>query len=585
MAKFRRSRRAGSSTNDPATAYARAVIAGTIVAGPHVRAACRRHLRDIEEGPARGLTWDLAAQQRVLEFFREVLRLAAGAHEGRPFDVEPWQAFVLGSLFGWKRTDATRRFRQGYAETGKGSGKSPLAAGIGLYMMTADHEPRAEVYAAASMKDQAMVLFRQAVAMVDQSAELANRVTKSGGPGREWNLAHLNSGSFFRPIASDTKQSGPLPHCALLDEVHEHRDATMIEMMQAGFKGRRQPLVFMITNSGVDKRSVCFQYHDYAVKVASGIVEDDAFFAYVCALDDKDDPFKDEACWPKANPSLDVTIKRDYLALQVAQARGMPAKESLVRRLNFCQWVEAVAGMFSRDLWDAVLADLPLEQFRGQVCNAAIDLSGKNDLTALTLTFPLVAPLPAITLFWTPGDTIEERSRRDAVPYDLWHAQKHIAAPAGRSIDYAFVAKRIGELAAMFDLREIAFDRFRIEDLQREMTAQGIEWHEPKDGESGDGIAMVRYGQGFVDMAPAVDAVETAVANGKIRIANNPVMTMCAANATLEQDAAGNRKFSKRKATGRIDGMISLAMAVRRAALLGESSDAFPVDYELPVIG
>lgn len=571
VAKSRRRGRADSSKSDPATEYARAVVDGAIVAGPHVRDACRRHLRDLVEGPKRGLIWDIAAQQRVLAFFREVLRLAAGEHEGRPFEVEPWQAFVLGSLFGWKRDDGTRRFRQGFGETAKGSGKSPLSAGIGLYMLTADHEPRAEIYAAASMKDQAMVLFRQAVAMVDQSAELANRITKSGGPGREWNLAHLRSGSFFRPIASDTKQSGPLPHCALLDEVHEHRDATMIEMMQAGFKGRRQPLVFMITNSGVDKKSVCFQYHDYAVKVAAGVIEDDAFFAYVCGLDEKDDPFKDEACWVKANPSLGVTVKRDYLALQVAQARGMPAKESLVRRLNFCQWVESLAGMFDRDLWEVSLADLALERFRGQVCNAAIDLSGKNDLTALTLTFPLVEPLPAITMFWTPGETIAERARRDAVPYELWRDQGFIEAPPGRSIDYAFVAKRIGELDAMFDLREIAFDRFRIEDLQREMTAQGIEWHAPKDGETGAGIAMVPYGQGFVDMAPAVDAVETAVANGKIRIAANPVMTMCAANATLEQDAAGNRKFSKRKAAGRIDGMISLAMAVRRAGLLSES--------------
>lgn len=509
----------------------------------------------------------------MLDFFREVLRLAGGEHEGKPFIVEGWQAFVLGSLFGWKRSNGRRRFKLAFVETGKGSGKSPLAAGIGLYMETADGEPRAEIYAAARKKDQAQVLFRDAVAMVNQSPELSSRLTPSGGPGREWNLAYLATGSFFRPISSDDGQSGPRPHCALLDEIHEHRDATMVEMMLAGTKGRTQPLIFMITNSGIDRNSVCFQYHKYGAEVAAGTREDDEFFAYICALDEGEDPFKDRSCWIKANPSLGVTIREDYLESQITQARGMPAKESIVRRLNFCQWVESSARVFDPEKWDACLADIDLETLRGEVANAALDLSGKNDLTALTLTFPYRQPMPAVTLFWTPEDTIIRRSERDGVPYDRWVADRAVHSTPGTSINYAFVATKLGELAAMFDLRELAYDRYRFDDLKRELDDQGIDCHWAD--EAGDGFALVRYGQGFVDMAPALDAIETAINNGEVRIQRNPAMDWCAANAVVEQDAAGNRKFTKAKSTGRIDGVVTLAMATRRAKLIRDQRSVY----------
>ncbi|WP_249357716.1 terminase large subunit domain-containing protein, partial [Klebsiella pneumoniae] len=158
---------------------------------------------------------------------------------------------------------------------------------------------------------------------------------------QEWNLAFLQTGSFFRPISSDDGQSGPRPHCALIDEIHEHKNNQVVEMMRAGTKGRRQALIFMITNSGHDKTSVCYDYHEYGRKVAEGSIEDDSFFSFICSLDEGEDPFKDESCWKKANPSLGHTFTDRYLREQVTQARGMPSKESIVRRLNFCQWVDA----------------------------------------------------------------------------------------------------------------------------------------------------------------------------------------------------------------------------------------------------
>ena len=224
---------------DPVTRWALAVGAGDIVAGPHVRASCARHLRDLVDAGERGLIWDQDQVKRVLDFFPGVLCLAGGQFEGNPFRLHPSQQFVIGSLFGWKRRDGRRRFRRAYIEQGKGNGKSPLAAGIGMYCLVADGEQRAEVYAAASIKSQAMVLFRDAVAMWQQSGALGARLTPSGG-NPIWNLADLKSGSFFRPISSEEDHSGPRPSCALCDEIHEHRNGHMIEMLERGFKFRRQ---------------------------------------------------------------------------------------------------------------------------------------------------------------------------------------------------------------------------------------------------------------------------------------------------------------------------------------------------------
>ena len=235
---------------DPVTAYARGVLDGTHAAGPHVRGACKRHLADLDAGI---WTWDLAAVHRVLGFCRDVLvvdnttRTNPDDPPTLPFVPMPWQAFVLGSVFGWKGPDGFRRFRTAYIESGKGSGKSPMAAAVGLYGLLADGEPRAEVYAAARTKDQARVLFRDAVAMARASPPISGRVDFSGGQGQEWNIASLSTGSFFRIVASDTGQSGPRPHIALLDEIHEHHDDEVVKMMRAGTKGRRQALIWMIT--------------------------------------------------------------------------------------------------------------------------------------------------------------------------------------------------------------------------------------------------------------------------------------------------------------------------------------------------
>lgn len=598
---------ARASTSDPVTQYARAVTSGSVVAGPDVRNACKRHLDDLVAAAARGLSWDIDAAMRAIAFFPDVLRLNGGEFEGEPFRLLDWQQFIVGSLFGWLRADGTRRFREAYVEGGKGCGKSPLAAGVGLYMLVADGEPRAEVYAAATRRDQAMVLFRDAVAMVQQSPALVRAVSMQGREDRVWNLGFRRNGSFFRPIASDESgQSGPRPHCGLIDEVHEHRNGTVINIMRAGKKGRRQPLIFMITNSGFDRTSVCYEQHEYGVRVAGGALTDDAFFAFICSLDEDDDPFKSEACWVKANPSIGATIKPDYLREQVHQARGMPSLESTVRRLNFCQWVDAEDPWIDGVLWRRCEVGRPLESgdiefdgaksqggraarhqrtaaderssliesMQGKRAHCGLDLSGTRDLTALAVAVRNDDDsVDAFVEFWTPKDTMTDRGRIDRVPYSAWVSAQSLHAAPGRAIDYSVVVERIAEINARLSIDGLAFDPYRIKYFERDLEEAGLE------------LRLVPHGQGFhrasesgLWMCRSIELMEQLIFEGKLRVAFNPCLRWNVSSAVIETDPKNNRIFNKRKATGRIDGLVALTMAVGLA--FGEVKEREP-EYQM----
>lgn len=569
MTTKRKTRSATTSAADPVTEYAREVAAGTRIAGPHVRAQCRRHLTDLELGAARGLVWDLAAAQKAIGFYENVLKLNGGDFEGQPFKLLPWQKYVVGSLFGWKTDDGYRRFRVAYVETAKGSGKSPLAAGVGMKGLVADAEPRAEIYAAATKKDQAMILFRDAVAMHDQSPELLKRLTKSGTGEKAWNLAYLQTGSFFRPISSDDGQSGPRPHVALIDEFHEHKTATVLEMMRAGTKSRRQALIFIITNSGASRKSPCWNYHEYAGKVAAGELQDDAFFSYVCALDDGDDPFESEECWPKANPSLqDANLPGyKYIREQVTTARGMPSKEAIVRRLNFCQWTDAESPWISHEVWKGAKREYDVESLRGRRAVAALDLSSTTDLTGLVFLVQPVEPgepWKLVPYAWLPDADLERRAQQDLVPYVEWVAEGLLNTTPGRAISKRVILQRLSGLCDFFEIIACAYDRWRIEDLLQMAADEGISVP-----------PMEPFGQGYKDMSPALETFETMLLNGEIVHNGHKVLTMCAGNAVTDQDGAGNRKLDKEKATGRIDLIVAAVMAAGLITRAAEPTKSF----------
>jgi len=531
------------------------VVDGARVAGPHVRGQCARHLRDLKEGKKRGLVWNVDEANKALRFYSNVLKLNGGDFEGKPFNLLPWQKFVVGSLFGWQGTDGYRRFRVAYVETAKGSGKSPLAAGVGMKGLVADNEPRAEIYSAATKKDQAMILFRDAVAMVDQSPELAKRLTKSGTGERAWNLAYTAQGAFFRPISSDDGQSGPRPHIGLIDELHEHKTNTVVEMMRAGTKSRRQALIFMITNAGHNRMGPCWGYHEYGAKVASGEVEDDAFFPYVCSLDEKDDPFADESCWSKANPSLqDADLPgMKYIREQVVEAKGMPSKEAIVRRLNFCQWTDAESPWISGEVWRAAQRDFDWQEMRGRRAVAGLDLSSTTDLTGLVF---LVEPLKEgepwllVPFCWLPDVELQRKADTDRVPYIQWRTEGYLDTTPGRAISKRVILQKLSAMCDFFEIVACGYDRWRIEDLMAMAADDGISLPEMKP-----------VGQGYKDFSPALETFERMLLNGEIAHSGHKVLDWCMSNSVIEQDGAENRKLSKEKATGRIDLAVAAVMA------------------------
>jgi len=590
---------------DRTTAYAEAVVAGTIVTGPHVRNACRRHLDDLKRGDLR---FDAEAAARAFRFFETRLRLSEGQFEDRPFLLHPSQVFIIGSLFGWVRPDKTRRFRRAYIEQGKGNGKSPLAGGIGLYGLVADGEAGAEIYSAGATKEQAAILFRDAVKMVRKSPELDRRLKFSGGEGREFNIAYLAKGSFFRPVSRETKKtgSGPRPHFALVDEIHEHADGGIIEMLERGFKFRRQPLLLMITNSGSDRKSACWAEHEHAVRVAAGNrdakdddayylgeVIDDTTFSYVCSLDVNDDPIRDPACWVKANPLLNVTITEEYLAGVVEQARNIPSKLNNILRLHFCRWTDAETAWMTRATLEPAIADFDPAEHRGKKIWLGLDLSQSKDITALGAvvqtgeievqakrdgkTQKVLKPTyDAWIEAWTPGDTVEARALRDGSPYGDWVRGGFLHAPKGQSIRYDHVAQALAEYAHDFDIQCVAYDRYAFRRFEEEASQIGlkVEFVEHPQGGTKKGKpneamqkaakAAKREAEGLW-MPGSVRAIEEAIGEGRIRLRRNPVLISAMMSAVTDEDRWGNYWLAKDRVVNKIDAAVAITMALGAA--------------------
>lgn len=626
---------------DRATVYATAVVNGDIIAGPYVRGSCQRHLNDLRRSASNDPTfpyyYDEHEAAEAIAFFEECLRLNGGQFEGLPFILLLWQCLVIGSIFGWKRnSDGMRRFRVVYVETAKGSGKSPLCAGVGIKGLVADNEPRAEIYAAATLRDQAMVLFRDAVAFYDQSEELQSRLTASGVGDNRWNLAYLDKGSFFRVISSDNKRgkSGPRPHMALIDEIHEHPDGNVIEMLRAGFKFRRQPLSFMITNSGHDKTTVCWEYHEMGCKVALEQIQNDELFSYICSLDEadlKDDAFlQNESSWIKVNPSLEAGIPGyDYIRGQVNEARNMPSKMATVKRLCFCIWTESDNPAFSAESWLACRdKDYPIDILAGRRCWGGLDLSAVDDLTSLALIFePQAQPkfivdeetqrqvLESFTdeeiaehvangldpywrlkvFFWIPSEGIGEKENAQHVPYIAWRENGSIFTSPGLAISKTQVVQFIdSEVAAKYDLQGIAYDRNRMKDLIEFASKGGIEldigeWDKKNrvwifSGRSG--IKMMPFGQEGRSMAPAIDKFELFLLQKLFRHDGNPCLGWNVASAVIREDNDGYRKVMKNKSTGKVDGLVATVMAhgviddgpPQRSSFIGKSVEQIVAD-------
>lgn len=527
------------------TEYADRVLSGDIVVGKPVRMACERHLRDLDNP---NLRFDEDKADLAIAFF-EALTHSKGEWAGTPVMLEPWQKFIIGSIFGWFRADGTRRFRKSYTEVARKNGKSLVAAGVGLLLAFFDGEPGAEVYAAATKRDQAKIVWGEARRMVKANEGLRKRITTLVA-----NLHIEQTNSKFEPLGADEDSMDGLNiHGVIIDELHAHKNRKTYDVLNTATGARRQPLMFIITTAGYDRESICWQEHDYGIKILERTIDDESFFAYIATIDPEDD-YGDPAVWIKANPNLGISVKVDKIAEAVAKAKAVPGEQNALLRLHMDVWTQQADRWIDIATYEACDIAFDPDELRGRMCFAGLDLSSTKDISALELWFPPEdegEPVKVLSQFWVPEDNISTRARNDRVPYDVWVDQEYIKATAGNVVDYDVIRNDINELAKLYDIREIAIDRWNSTQLQTQLA--------------GDGFTVADFGQGFASMTAPTKEIERVILERSIWFGQNPVLKWMFANVAVEQDAAGNLKPSKKLSREKIDGVVALAMACGRA--------------------
>lgn len=549
-----------------AQAYIDGVRSGEIVTGKLVRLAVERHVNDLERGAERGLRWDADAAELAVEFFG-LLSHSKGRWAGQPFALEPWQAFVVASLFGWKRADGYRRFRTAYIQVARKNGKTTMLGGVGLYLLVADREAGAEVYSAATKRDQARIMHGEAVRMVKASPSLRARVRAYRD-----NLHVLATGSKYEPLGADADtMDGLNVHGALVDELHAHRHRDLWDRLETATGARSQPLMIGITTAGDDETGLCWELHEGARRVLEGLSEDDALFGYVAEPDEGDD-WKDPTTWAKGNPNLGVSVTREDLEAQCNSAANRPASQNAFRRFRCNQWVRQRSRFIDLDAWTACAGDLePAElvvRNEGRLGYGGLDLSARTDLTAFVLAFPGEDgdPIDVVAWHWIPEERVGVLEDVTQMPLRRWIDEGFLEATPGDVVDLEFIRQRILELAEAHSIAEIAFDRY------------GALWVYPQL--QNDGLNMIAMGQGFVSMNPATAELEARVLARTVRHGGNPLLRWQADCLEVRTDPAGNVKPVKpdrKRASKRIDGMVALIMALDRAT---RREDPGPSVYE-----
>lgn len=541
----------------PAEQYARDVIDGKIVASKWVRLACERHFHDLEYGHERGLYFDVEAAERVLRF-KGMLKHSKGKWAGENLILEPWQQFRTWCMYGWMREDGTRRFRSAYIEVARKNGKSTDGASDGLYLAFADGEPGAEVYSAATKRDQARIVHQEAIRMVRKNKTLKKyiRIYKD-------NLSLEETSSKYEPLGGDSdSMDGLNVHGAIIDELHAHKNRDTLELLETATGAREQPMIEMITTAGDNRKSVCFEKHEYTRKVLEGWRDgsyvDDTWFGLIYTLDEGDD-WQDESKWIKANPNLGVSKSLEDLRMKAKRAAQMAAALNNFLRRELNVWVTGAIKWTNMEKWRECGKNDPIPALEKPVKLAkrssfgGLDLSSVSDITAFLMVFP--APdeyFDIICRFWIPEDTLDVepsyRSPDDARMIKQWVKEGYIETTPGNHIDHDFIYAQLTKDASNFTIKQSAFDRWGASSVTQTLEKMGMK--------------MVEFGQGYASMNPPMKELERLILSGKIRHGNHPVLTWMADNLIARLDPAGNMKPDKEKSRDKIDGMVALIMAL-----------------------
>lgn len=485
-------------------------------------------------------------QQRanVIDRFFSVMRHAKGLTAGQPFVLEEWQRRFVTELLCTFRVDGSRQYRTAFLAVARKNGKSSLCAALGLFLLLADGQAKPEVICAAASRDQARLIFTAATEYVESSPILKKqcRVYR--------NEIRAKNGGILRTISAEARTSHGLnPSAILIDEFHAQAGREFFDVLATSLGARPNPLLVLITTAGVEQTTICKEIWDYALQVRNGAVEDDAFYPAIFASDPAADPF-DEMNWYAANPNLGISLSMDYMRDAAKRAKQEPGALSAFLTLHLNIWTSQREKWLSLTDWDACFtSDYPMLE-KGE-CFGGLDLASMHDLASFCLVFPCEGKFYTKTHFWIPEDRMIDRIRKDKVPYDKWAREGWVSTTPGNVIDFRTILTDIRELATKYKIREIAYDRFGATQIVNELTDAGM--------------TVISFGQGFVSMASPTSELSRLIATREIRHDGNPCLRWNADNVVIEKDAAGNLKISKGKARQKVDGMVSLVMALDRA--------------------
>lgn len=494
---------------------------------------------------------------KVIQFIEKYCVTPDGAHVGKPLVLADFQKEFIRAVY-----DNPAGTRRAYLSIARKNGKSGLIAGLLLaHLVGPEAVLNSQIVSGAMSRDQAALVFNLAAKMVQLSPKLAKivRIVPSGK-----RLLGLNMNTEYRALAADGKTAhGLSPVLAILDEMGQVRgpQSDFIDAITTSQGAHANPLLLIISTQAATDADLLSIWLDDA-KTS----DDPRIVSHVYAAPEGCD-LMDKSAWEAANPALGLFRSEDDLAEQMKQAQRMPSMENSARNLLLNQRVSTESPFVSPDVWKSCGGSVL--DFEDTPVYAGLDLSARTDLTALVIIGKVDGVWQTVPHFWTPEQGIADRAHKDRSPYDVWARQGLLHTTPGATVDYEYVAMQIVEILADLNVQAIAYDRWRMDLMMREFERLGVT------------LPLMPFGQGFKDMSPALDAVEAELLNGRVAHAMHPVLTMCAANAVVTKDPAGNRKLDKGRATGRIDGMQAMAMAFGAAggAEVEQTYEAYEFDF------
>jgi phage terminase large subunit-like protein len=536
--------------------YIHDVLEDKIVVCQTVRQAVERAQRDRE---AKEYLWNEKEAQRVCRFFSIFLRHSKGKKwAGRPFELSPWQAFIVREIFGWYREDGCRRYQRAYMEVPRRNGKSTLAAGIGLYLLVGDQEEEAEVYTAASKIDQARIIHGQSISMVKASAGLSKYcdVLKN-------NISCMRLGGKYIPISSQAAGNHGLNVSgALIDELHCHKNRDTYDVLDSATGSRDSPIIFSTTTAGHDKFSICGEIHDATKDILSRTYEDNSMFGYISSADaeDESDGWTTPEVWAKANPNYGISFNTQDIKEACNRARRTPAQENIFKRLRLNLWTEQADRWIPLHEWDRCnLAPLPVNPPKGTPLYAGLDMGSTRDFTALVIAWGR-DPINILPKFWCPQAAQEERPSFEKNMVRDWIKRGLVTETPGNVTDYEPLVEYLDYISN--DVVELVFDTWGSNDVIQRL--EGVGYRTTENAGRNKRRQVVKFRQGDKTMDPACNDFENLVMTKRLNHAGNVVLKWMMKNTSLMIGPTGLVKPDKRKRIGKIDGIVASIMATAR---------------------